>query len=428
MDKVKYKVTYITNFDLGYQFRLPLDENARDKENIKTFFNLLQQHLKSESSLNNIMELSDKGFYHCMKHYKILDMLEIYFMQSGTVMLVIKNPNIYEIPFVEGFSKKIFEKRMEESKEILKEKKTRTIYNDVVDEFLTLQKVCYSTMEEFISSAKIYKYRLRKMTYNAKPRFGNFVGLSYLHCIYDFLDYSTNEMFINEVSKLINYYEKNAIESDGEILSQETLYDFSNDFKCLPTDNFGFEFSRQAWAKYNTYPIEQFEWRIIYYLDQWYNAYNLIYNIRLGKPVKKDEHQKNVKYKEYTELELVTYENALDYMYEKLNNTEAEIIPELCKTINKRIVEELCVKEYIKKTLNLIKEKQNISECKQIKKSRRSTFIIKLSTLIFTALSAYETTIDIIHQTFTLSDGIVLAAVIMLFITTLFIDSVGTKK
>ena len=54
--------------------------------------------------------------------------------------------------------------------------------------------------------------------------------------------------------------------------------------------------------------------------------------------------------------------------------------------------------------------------------------IIKLSTLIFTALSAFKTTIDVLNQTFKLSDGIILLGVIALFVTTLFIDSAGRKK
>ena len=46
MSLLTYKVEYITNFDLGYQFFLPKDNNYKDKQNVEKFFQILDRRIK----------------------------------------------------------------------------------------------------------------------------------------------------------------------------------------------------------------------------------------------------------------------------------------------------------------------------------------------------------------------------------------------
>jgi len=429
MSLLTYKVEYITNFDLGYQFFLPKDNNYKDKQNVEKFFQILDRRIKKSMDSKISFIEPKKKFYHCLRYYILENGVTAYFMSSGTVMIAINDKIIYKTEQKDTFAEEIFNKRCMSTIDILKVNSVTDIWSGVVKTLNDFKQLCYDTTEDFFAQAKVLDYRMRKMTFNGEARFGNHVGISYLHCIYNFVSYNNDETFGDNVSKLINYYEANSIESDGNSINIDTVKKFSNTFENKGVSKLGFEFNRQAWAKYNEYPYEDFKQRIIYYLDQWYNCYNLIYNIEHGIPVLEKIKGKNkLKYKEYQSLHLTIYENAINYMIDKLNNINAEIIPEINKKVDQGIVDSIRVVDYLKKTLITIKAKQNIIGCEYEKKAQRSIIIIKLSTLIFTALSAFKTTIDILNQTFKLSDGIILLGVIALFVTTLFIDSAGRKK
>lgn len=425
MSSVVYKMEFLTNFDLGYQFFLPKDNNVKDKKNLQIFFGLLEEQIKKSSVLKDILFIKDKGFFHCLRQYALSNVVNAYFMSSGTVMITISDGKKYEVEQNDKIAENVFIKREATTQLILKEGVDSKEWKDVVALIESFKNLCYKVMKQYANEANLIDYRMRKMTSNAEPRFGNHIGLSYLHCIYDFVSYKNDDNFRKNISKLINYYEANSIESDSNSINQEAVQMFAYTYKQKCSDEMGFEYSRQAWAKYNDYPYDLFERRIIYYLDQWYNCYNLIYNIEKGIP---NNQNKKHKRKNYNNYELTVFENALDYMLNKLNNVDAEIIPEINKQIDKRIIDSVKVTDYINKTLITIKARQRIIECYSEKKAQRSMLIIKLSTLIFTALSAFKTTIDVINQTFEWSDGIVLISVMLLFATTLVVDNVGKKK
>lgn len=469
MGTIKYSVEYLTNFDLGYQFKLPKDDNQKDEKNRTCFFCELDKIIDETNKKEKIIKSENKDesdgienqkFFHCMECYDIGYGIMAYVMESGTVTISIKDDVIYEVEQVDGFAEEIFSRRSKDTKTIIKKNSEATgKWADVVNAITEFRDICYDARSRFLLKHRVLDYRIRTATFNSE-RFKNHNGFSFLHCIYNFISYKNDELFRKNVSNLINYYEANSIESDGNTVDFEHVENLTGVFKNEKVSEIGFEFSRQAWAKYNCYPYALFKRRIIYYLNFWYNYYNVIYNFDFGIPRKRDlfidkvrnklkakkckkdnckltisgsdklsqEEKNKPKLKGYKSIHLTMYENALNYKIDKLNNTDAEIIPEINKIIDKGLIDSIKVVEYLKKALIVVKAKQNILDATNTKKARRSVWIIKMSTLIFTALSAFKTTIDVINQEFSWTDGLVLGGIMLLLIIALLFDSAYKKK
>jgi hypothetical protein len=51
---IEYKTTYLTCFDVGYQFELPKDKQRNDEKNLAQYFALLDTNLQKVGRFNTL--------------------------------------------------------------------------------------------------------------------------------------------------------------------------------------------------------------------------------------------------------------------------------------------------------------------------------------------------------------------------------------